>query len=272
VQFNAFGGRTLHNRVAPETGGIRVFYDKIPNATHYKLKYGKNQLDKETSPSKEVFLDIDKLDVNQTYKVQVVAINDAGESLSKPMEVMVNPRNFLPPGVRHVEAINEGFFVGYASDEMDFLYKTRYRDEHGEDKIIQSRTPGLMAVRGLENGKPYSFEVQRVMNNNSKSLWGKTYTVIPDGGQKPAPPKLKGAYRIGKEVVISFVPVPKATGYEIHYKESGADDDSWHTAFLNRSEVYYGRIADLSPNRKYIFRMATINENGISNFTKLIEK
>lgn len=272
VQFNAFGGRTLHNKVVPETGGIRVFYDKTPHATHYKLKYGKNQLNKETFPGKEVFLDIDKLEFDQTYKVQVVAINGAGESFSEPMEVMVNPRHFLPPGVRNVEAANEGFFVGYASDEMDFLYRTRYRDEHGEEKIIQSRTPGLMAIRGLENGKSYSFEVQRVMNNNSNSLWGKTYTVIPDGNQKPDPPKLKGAYKQGEEAVISFVPVSKAIGYEIQYKESGAGDDSWQAVFLNRSVAYYGQIADLSPGRRYVFRMATINENGKSNYTNVIEE
>ncbi|WP_375586512.1 glycoside hydrolase family 2 TIM barrel-domain containing protein [Cyclobacterium xiamenense] len=270
IQFNAYGGRTLHNMIAPKTGGIRVFYKKIPHATHYKVKYGKNQLDQETVPSIEVFLDIDSLDVDQTYMVQVVAINALGESLSEPMAVNINSRQFLPPGVRHVEATNEGFFVGYASDEMDFLYRTRYRDEHGDEKIIQSRTPGLMAVRGLTNGKPYSFEVQRVMNNNSSSLWGKTYTVIPDGNQKPAPPTLKGAFRNGKEVVVSFLPVGKAIAYEIQYRESGTSEDNWNAVYLNRTEVYFGHINSLKPNRSYEFRMATINENGKSDFTKVI--
>lgn len=272
VQFTAFGGRTLHNRIAPKTGGIRVFYDKIPHATHYKLKYGRDGMDAETAPSREVFLDIDSLDIDQIYQVQVVAVNSLGESFSEPMEVKVNPRHFLPPGVRHVEATNEGFFVGYASDEMDFLYRTRLRDEKGDEKIIQSRTPGLMAVSGLENGKSYSFEVQRVMNNNSNSLWTQTYTVIPDGGQRPDSPSLKGVFRNGNEAVITFDPVAKATGYEIQYRESGTTTDNWNSVFLNRSEVYFGRIADLKPNRKYDFRMAAINENGNSDYTNVIQK
>nr|MBI1228853.1 hypothetical protein [Cytophagales bacterium] len=272
VQFTASGGRTLHNRIAPKTGGIRVFYDKIPHATHYKLKYGRDGMVAETAPSREVFLDIDSLDIDQSYQIQVVAVNAVGESLSEPMMVHVNPRHFLPPGVRHVEATDKGFFVGYASDEMDFLYRTRYRDEKGEEKIIQSRTPGLMSVSGLENGKSYSFEVQRVMNNNSNSLWSQTYTVIPDGGQKPAMPRMKGVFRDGIEAMITFDPIPKATGYKIQYRESESKEVDWTSMFLNRAEVYIGRIADLKPNRKYDFRMAAINENGTSDYTNVIQQ
>jgi len=270
VPFNGFGGRTLHNRVAPKTGGIRVFYDKIPHATHYKVKYGRDGLDQESVPSREAFLDIDSLDVEQTYKIQVVAINAIGESFSEPIELLVDQRNFLPPGVRYVEPSDNSFFVAYASDEMDFLYRIRYRGENGEEKIIQSRTPGQMAVRGLENGQSYTFEVQRVMNNNSYSLWSKTFTVVPDGGQKPNTPKLKGVFKIGKEALLSFDPVPKATGYEIQYRESGTAEDNWKAVYLNRSEVYFGQISDLKTNRRYDFRMAAINEHGKSVYTQLI--
>jgi beta-galactosidase len=271
-QFEAFGGRTQHNNVPANSGGIRVFLNTISPTVRYKLKYGKDGLDQETLPSREAFLDINGLELDQTYTVQVVAINGFGESYSEKMEVEVNQRNFLPPGIRHVESTNEGFFVAYASEETDFLYKVKYRSESDGEKIIQSRNPGLMAVRKLTNGQTYSFAVQRVLDNNSTSQWSKWYDVKPDGDQNPSVPTLKGIFRNGRETVISFDPVSKATGYEIQYRESGRSSEGWQTVFLNRSEACFGRIADLKPNRRYDFRMAAINENGISDYTKEIQK
>ncbi|WP_158861187.1 glycoside hydrolase family 2 TIM barrel-domain containing protein [Lunatibacter salilacus] len=270
--FEAFGGRTQHNNVPSNSGGIRVYLNTVSPTVRYKLKYGKDGLDQETLPSRESFLDVNGLELDQSYKVQVVAITAFGESYSEAIEVEVDQRNFLPPGIRHVEPTNEGFFVAYASEETDFLYRVKYRSESGEEKIIQSRNPGLMAVRGLTNGHTYRFAVQRVLDNNSNSQWSKWYTVKPDGDQNPVAPTLKGIFRNGREVVISFDPVSKATGYEIQYRESGKSSEDWNTFFLNRSEVYFGRIADLKPNRRYDFRMAAINDSGISDFTKIIQQ
>ena len=270
--FEAFGGRTQHNNVPANSGGIRVFLNTISPTVRYKLKYGKNGLDQETMPSREAYLDINGLELDQTYAVQVVAINAFGESYSEAIEVEVNQRNFLPPGIRHVEPTNEGFFVAYASEETDFLYKVKYRSESDGEKIIQSRNPGLMAIRGLTNGQAYSFAVQRILDNNSTSQWSKWYNVKPDGDQNPTAPTLKGIFRNGREAVISFNPVSKATGYEIQYRESGKGNEGWQMVFLNRSEACFGRIADLKPNRKYDFRMAAINENGTSDYSNVIQK
>jgi beta-galactosidase len=241
----------------------------------YKLKYGIDNLDQETGPSREDFLDIGKLELDQTYLVQLVAINPAGETPSNPILVKVEQRDFLPPGVRYVEPTNDGFFVAYTTDETDFIYRIRYREKDGpsgNDEIISSRTPGLMAVRRLKNGRPYTFEVQRVTDNNSYSRWSKTYEVVPDGGQLPAVPWLKSVLRNKSEAVLSFVPVPKAIGYEIQYRESGRGEAGWHSFFLNRSEVDYGRIGDLQVNQTYEFRIAAMNANGKSAYSPIIKR
>jgi beta-galactosidase len=187
----------------------------------------------------------------------------------------VEQRDFLPPGVRYVEPANEGFFVAYVTNETDFLYRIRYREKDGpsgNDKIILSRTPGLMAVRRLKNGRTYTFEVQRVTDNNSYSRWSKTYEVVPDGGQLPAVPCLKTILRNKSEAVLSFVPVPKAIGYEIQYRTSGRGEAGWNSFFLNRSEVNYGRIGDLRANQTYEFRIAAMNANGKSAYSPIIKR
>ncbi|WP_114751117.1 glycoside hydrolase family 2 TIM barrel-domain containing protein [Pleomorphovibrio marinus] len=271
ILFHAFGGRTQQNNVPQNSGGVRVFYEPSPHSTTYKLKYGKDKLDQETPATRESYIDIQNLELDQNYNMQLVAINSMGESISDPKEVKVDQRNFLPPAVRYVEPSHEGFFVAYASEETDFVYRVRYRGENGEEKILQSRTPGLTAVRGLENGKPYSFEVQRVTDNNSYSLWSKTFTVIPDGDQVPPIPRMKGVLKKGKEALVTFLPVPKAIGYEIQYRESGRDGDNWNTITLNRSEVSFCQVSQLKPNRSYEFRMAAINSNGKSAYSQVIK-
>ncbi len=119
-----------------------VFYKNIPYATACKARYGKDRLEKETVPSKDVFSDINDLELDQTYTIQIVAINSMGESLSDPREVIVNQRNYMPPALRYAEP-QKGFFIFYASDETNFLYRIRYGEKNSEEKIIQSRAPGL---------------------------------------------------------------------------------------------------------------------------------
>lgn len=273
ADFTAFGGRGEQNNVPAGSGAIRVFYDKSPHATAYKLKYGTEEPDKETAPGWKDFLDIGKLDLDQTYQVQLVAINPAGETRSDPIQVKVDQRDFLPPGVRYVEPAPNAFFVAYASDETDFLYRIKYREKgnpSSHDKIIQSRTPGIMAVRNLKNGQPYTFEVQRVTDNNSYSLWSKTYEVVPDGDQVPCVPHLKAVFRNQSSAILSFSPVSKATGYQIQYRAADRSRAEWTTVFLNRSEVSFGEIKGLRPGRDYEFRMAAVNAYGKSDYTQVM--
>lgn len=270
VQIQVFGGRTEQNSVPAKSGGIRVFYEEVPHAVAYKLRYGLGQLDQETSLTRELVADVKGLELDQNYLVQVVAVNSHGETGSDPMEVSTDRRAFLPPAVRYVEPTNEGFYVAYTTEETDFLYRIRYRVEQGEEKIIQSTTPGMMAVRNLENGRPYTFEVQRVTDSNFFSQWSKSYTVVPDGGLAPAVPSLEAVSRKGPTALLSFLPVPKATAYEAAYRELGAAN--WETLRVNRTEAYFIQLNGLKTNRTYEFRLAAINENGTSVYSEVIRK
>lgn len=275
--YEVFGGRSTYNSaVRPESGFIRVFYDKVPHAAAYKLRYGTaGNLDKETGPSVDDYLDVTGLEPDGTYQVQLVAVNPIGETAADPVEVTISQRDMIPPGVRYVEPGHESFFVAYHSDELDFLYRIRYREKgvsSDQDRTIQSRNPGMMAVRGLKNGQAYTFEVQRVLHNNYYSLWSKTFEITPDGEIRASVPNLKGIFRKEREAILSFNPVPKAVGYEIGFREVGKGDSEWKTLMLNRSEVSYAKISDLRPNITYEFRMAAINAYGKSDYTPLVKQ
>ncbi|WP_209329267.1 glycoside hydrolase family 2 TIM barrel-domain containing protein [Lunatimonas salinarum] len=270
IQFQAYGGRAEQNSVPAASGGIRVFFDEVPNAVAYKLRYGLGQLNQETTPTRELVADVRGLELDQNYLVQVVAMNSKGESGSDPLKVSTDPREFLPPAVKYVESSNEGFYVAYTTEETDFLYRIRYRGEQGDEKILQSTTPGLMAVRNLVNGRSYSFEVQRVTDNNSFSLWSRSYTVVPDGGLAPTVPKLEAVSRKGQTALLSFVPVSKATTYEAAYRELGAEH--WESVRIDRTEAYFFQIDGLKSNRSYEFKLAAINKNGKSIYSQVIRK
>jgi beta-galactosidase len=267
--FSVFGGRSQQNNVGANTGMIRVFYEKSPTATYYKVRYGKDTRNFESETSIDDYFDIEGLELNATYNIQMVYINGAGETLSDIIEVITEERNFLPPGHRYTEPADGGFFIAYSTEPTDFLYRTRYFESDKGDadaRVIQSKTPGQMFIPGLQNGISYTYQIQRYTDNNSASLWTTPKSVVPDGNISPEVPVIKGLIRQKNEVLVTVEPVDKAIAYKLQYRETGKD---WITVQLRRSLPVDFLIKGLKSNRSYEFRIATANIYGSSEFSDI---
>lgn len=271
--FTASGVRTQQNNTPPGSGSIRVFFEKTPTTTAYKVRYGTDGLTQETTPTIENFIDVPKLEFGKTYQVALVSINGAGESTSPVQSVAVKARNYAPPIIRHVEPADGGFFVGYATADDDFLFRVQVTTKPGDyakAQTIASTTPGVLFVPGLENGKTYYFRVQRYTDNNSASLWTNEFRVVPDGGQKLSPPEISGIIRQGKEALVYFQTLPKATGYELQYRVAGKKTGEWQTQIIQAAQVEHGFVNGLNTGKQYEFRLAAINANGKSDYSTIV--
>ena len=275
----ALGSRSGFNGHG-QGGMIRVHFRKNPTATAYKVRYGvatpgvatpgENALTQETPPTLNDYVDIPKLTLGKTYQVAVVGLNGAGEgAASNIRQITVEPIQFAPPIIQHVEPADGGFFIGYASPDDDYAYRVQVTTRPGDyasARTIQTLTPGTLFVPGLTNGQTYYFRMQRLKDNWFDTAWSEERTVTPDGGQRPAPPVLQGVVQRNSEVVVCFEPVAKATSYRLEYR---ADDGSWQSQTLVAAQTGRAIVTGLNPKKRYQFRLATLTEAGQSEFSSI---
>ncbi len=269
----AVGGRMQLNDRSTNKGNIRVAFEQDENCTGYKAVYGKGALDQETPVTRKHYLDINGLAFGETYQVAIVGINGKGESVRTDVQSVRVGDKAAPPAILYTEPADGGFFIGYPTSEEDYVFIVQYTTVSGnyaQAKSIQSNTPGVMFVPGLENGTRYYFRMRRLMDNSSISTWSEELSITPDGGQLPQAPEVKGVLRQPTQALVNFSPVKKSTGYQVQYREK--PNGEWKSQVITSAEISYVLIPNLPKNKPCQFRMATINANGQSAFSDILVK
>ncbi|GAB3495212.1 hypothetical protein GCM10027341_12240 [Spirosoma knui] len=262
------GGRSYYN--GTNGGGvIRIHFEKSPTATQYKARYGETKPDQETPATLNDYIDIPKLVLGKTYQVALVGMNNAGETQSTDIRsVKVDTLQFAPPVIQHVEPADGGFYLGYASPEADYMYRVQVTTQPGNyasARLVQAMTPGTLFVPNLTNGQAYSCRLQRVTDSWSDSDWSEERSVTPDGGQRPATPVLQGIVRSGRDAMICFDPVPKATGYVLDYRPAGSQ--TWLSQSISAAQTGRFILTGIDLKKTYQYRLATTNQVGQSTFS-----
>jgi beta-galactosidase len=271
--LTAIGVRTKLNDTTANTGAIRVFIDRKDDVTLYKAKYGAGDLSQETPLTLNSHIDIPKLAFNKSYQVALVAVNSFGESKAGATQDIVVEPGYAPPLVYYTEAADRGFFVGYNTDNDDYVFRIQYTQNKGDyanAKTIQTSAKGVLFVPGLENGNEYFFRMSRIKDNNYTTAWSEEQKVTPDGNQVPFKPVIQGLIRGANEAIIVFEPVKKVIGYTVEYRLKGAATD-WKRMEINAADITHIRVAGLQ-NKSYEFRLAASNACGQSPFTEIVSK
>ncbi|MBC7743977.1 MAG: beta galactosidase jelly roll domain-containing protein [Flavobacterium sp.] len=268
--ITSVAARTQGNELKQGTASIRVVFEQSLLAQGYKVKYGKQDLKSETPLTVSPFIDVKGLNFNQNYMLQVVAVNSNGES--EPSQVINISTDYapLPPVIKYTEPADNGVFIGYDGSQDDYLFEVRYTTVSGNYKqgnSIKSTTKGVLFVPNLENGKTYYFQMKRFVHNSNESVWSQEFTVIPDGGLLPQSPKLEGIIHKGSQGIILFEPKKKALGYVLNYRRIG--DIDWKKIHITAAQINQFQLVGLEVNKQYEFKLATVNENGISNFSEI---
>lgn len=186
---------------------------------------------------------IKKLDWDKKYHFRIIAINSYGVSGSSPEVTAKKTENELPPVIWKTIPADGGFSVGYSATPKDFLYDIEYGTRPGNySRRLVLKNKGVLHVPGLKNGQTYYFRLRSRKQWGFKSEWTAEESVIPDGGLPLPAPTIHGMVKNGKDAIVYFDPVPKATGYEILIqKKNGAVDST----FINGSDINYAEISNV---------------------------
>ena len=163
---------------------IRVVFDHVNFATEYKLRYGSQDLNAESLPTIDNFIEIRKQSNDkgweQNMKIQLVAINGFGESKSAiHTETLVGSATF-PPVVKAVRAFQNGISIGYSSEKQEYLYKVQYStvpDFTTEVHVIQTTSKGACYIPDLNPGRTYYIRMCSVQQYEIQSPWSEVWPV-----------------------------------------------------------------------------------------------
>ncbi len=163
---------------------IRVVFDHLPLANEYKLRYGDRDLNLETSPTIDHFIEVQKLTGNKEYgrkvKIQLVTINGFGESRSEIHTVELSGFNVFPPVIKAVSAFQNGINMGYSSEKNGYLFKVQYSttaDFSADSHIIQTTSKGACYIPDLKPGMTYYVRMCVVEQYEVQSPWSEVWSV-----------------------------------------------------------------------------------------------
>jgi len=163
---------------------IRVLFDHINRTTEYKLLYGDQDLNEETVPTIDNFIEIQKLSGDKKngrkVKIQLVAINGFGESKSDIHTETLVEFAVFPPVIKAVRAFQNGISIGYSSDKSEYLYKVQYStspDFSTDTHIIQTTSKAACYISDLKSGVTYYVRMCAIQQYDLQSPWSDTNIV-----------------------------------------------------------------------------------------------
>jgi beta-galactosidase len=249
--------------VIPGPNSVRLVFARDPMAEAYVVRYGSSDFSSRSDTTINHYVDIPKLENGQTYQFQLLGLNPLGEG-EPSQTVKASPAaDLLPPVIWAVEAADSSFFIGHGYENFDYLYTVRYGTDLKNPERWQTQqatTKGVTRIPNLPNGQPVFFQLKRTVQQYVESNWSEVRTVTPDGQQPPPVPVVNGVYRNGREAIVSFQPVPKATGYVLRYEENGREK----TLNFNGSGLAYAVVQGLQPNKQYSFKLSAVSAYGES--------
>ncbi|SIQ97931.1 beta-galactosidase [Maribacter ulvicola] len=250
-------------------GKTRIIFEKSPFITSVKANYGTKTLTKETIPTINDYIDIPRVGWGVSYKVQLTAINNFGES-STDIITLQPDKDELPPIIRNTAPSNNSFFVGYSVDKSDYLFDVKYGTKPNQyDKMITFKNVGVSQIPHLENGKIYYYRMRRRVQWGFTSEWSHEIKVIPDGGLLPKPPIVKGILREGDKALITIEPVYKAIGYHLSVREVNSNIN--RDIYFSSAQTETLLVENLNRKKKYHYSITSINSNGNSQAVQINE-
>lgn len=136
--------------------GVRLLYNAVKGATGYYAQYQINGEIIHSDTTINTFINItdSNLKLNEEHSYEIIALNNAGESLpSRPIDA-AKDEDELPPVIWDIRRHNNDLVIGYTSSPYDYLYEVEYGYASGNYvNSIGFKVKGVARIPDVEQGK-----------------------------------------------------------------------------------------------------------------------
>lgn len=157
---------------------IRIWFDRSSTADEWYARYGIGQLKNQSIPTIDGFIELPNLEYGKEYQIQLVAVNNAGET---PAAEIVRARTRaaeLPPIIRHLTQEGRNIQVGYTCDFGDFCYEFEYGT--APDKLVRhilTTVTGACNLPVIELDAQHFLRIRKRLRYGYTSDWSPVYSV-----------------------------------------------------------------------------------------------
>lgn len=250
----------------------RIVFKQSPSATNWKIRYTDSEGNiGYTEETINNFIEVSDLKFNKRYQMELIALNNYGESTSSSFEV-VTTSNEKPPIIWNSICESNACNISFSSTERDYTYQIQYRDaisEYDSDKYLQFPNKGMVKVDCLKEDTQYFLRMRRLMEWGFVSDWSHEIEVKTSQANIPEPPSLIGLIESKDACILSFVPPQRAEGYIVRITNNRTQKSE--TINIRGSRINYIYLDRQLPLNKFTVSIAATlngNESMSQNFEK----
>ena len=157
---------------------IRIWFDRGFTADEWYVRYGTDRPEHRSDPTIDGFIELPKLEYGKEYQIQLVAVNDAGETPAAETVRVRTRAAELPPVIRHLTQEGGNIQIGYACDFGDFCYEFEYGLAPDKlDRHILTTVTGACNLPVVEPGAQHYLRIRKRLRYGYASDWSPVYPV-----------------------------------------------------------------------------------------------
>ncbi len=165
--------------VRAANGRIRVYFKRSDDATRYELHYGAECPDQCVLVGENLEMATVKgLCHGERCRLQLVAVNAAGESRSEIFEIVGNRAGYLPPEIRGISYSGGTVGIGYPVETGEYRYVVEYApspDFKTKVRRIATQLRGCCFIPFVPEGKTLYLRVRALRQWQIASEWSPVY-------------------------------------------------------------------------------------------------
>lgn len=209
-------------KIHTDMKSARVIFEQSPFATSWKIRYTDHEgVVRDTEETINNFIEVPNLKFNWKYQMELIALNNYGESKSSSFEV-ITTNNEKPPIIWAAVCDETACNISFSSSEQDYTYQIQYRDvrsKYDNEKYLQLPNKGMIKIERLKEDTQYFLRIRRLMEWGFASEWSHEIGIKTMQKDKPESPIPLGVIKGKRGCLLIFNPPAKSDGYIVYIKD-----------------------------------------------------
>ena len=159
---------------------FRVLFEKCKDVSEYYLKYqqGDSTFVSEKTINEFIEVESEKLNPEKSIKIELIAINNAGESEPSKNQFILLNQSELPPVIWVVKRTDEEVFIGFSVSPYDYLYEIEYGFEPQKySNKLTTKVKGVLNIPNINKEKTVYFKMRTIKQWGFASEWSEEYKI-----------------------------------------------------------------------------------------------